>query len=113
MKKITRSCNNCGQCCNETPCVIALVLVSGSKKGARCPALEQHDDKFLCGFYLDPFRYYNIDWASNISDKNLINHINNTIIKDIPKAIGSAFSGKCDTNYGTGTKDLRIPVKFI
>jgi hypothetical protein len=49
-------CNNCGQCCAEVLCPLA-VGVFGEPWDRQCPALEPDGERFNCGLVVHPMVY--------------------------------------------------------
>ena len=104
-----RDCNNCGRCCDETPCNLSLTIVADSDFGKPCPALERHGEQYLCGLYLDTLKY--VDEAKY---EALPSYLQSELRADkIPTLLDSAFSNQCNSHFGLGEKDYRIPIHFV
>lgn len=54
------ACNNCGRCCLKYQCPTSVAMFG---KTARCPALEQDGERYLCGLVASPGRYQPIRTA--------------------------------------------------
>lgn len=48
-------CNNCGECCKEGLCQIAILFIGTHYK--KCPVLYKDGDRYLCGAIVDPKKY--------------------------------------------------------
>lgn len=48
-------CNGCGLCCLAEPCPLGQIIFG--KQSGRCPALEDHGERFACGLVVDPAKY--------------------------------------------------------
>lgn len=100
---MNRSCNNCGRCCNETPCRVALALIYDADFGKPCPALERHGEEYLCGMALDINKYaYN--------KANIPSYVS---LESIAIKMKQEFLGVCDSKFGNSEIDQRIPIHQI
>ncbi len=102
-----RPCNQCGRCCHETPCQIG-VDYTESIEGAPCRALVRIQNGYSCDIYRNPERYVDLEWAAG--DKAIEERYKVNFAELIRERFRPMMVGECDSVFGQGDEDLRIPI---
>ncbi len=108
-----RACNQCGRCCAETPCPVALAHIKNAKHDEKCPALERHGNTYLCGLFLNGRDYIDFSWMEPLKNEIEPEKLDAMIEKQIQSVanwVSGAFRNECDSIYGIGPQDRRIPL---
>lgn len=107
-----RACNKCGQCCHQQPCFVGLYDVKGAEDNKPCPALERDGDDYLCGVLTHPFDVIDWNWLG-INPEASEQRAKVAYIEVLQRVIRSSMTRICDSHYGNGSDDMRIPVHIM
>ncbi len=102
-----RPCNQCGRCCYETPCQIGIDYAN-STEGQPCNALVREGEVYHCHIYRHPEMYVDLEWA--MGDKAIEQRYIENFSKLIKERFKPMMVNQCDSVYGQGEDDRRIPV---
>ncbi len=111
-QKYPRPCNNCGRCCHECPCIIALEII-GAKENEPCHALERHGDKYLCGLITQPERYVAESMLAGKENHKNYGDVLSYAASTIKEKMLSGSGVGCDSVFGDGWLDYRIPIHLV
>ena len=109
---IIRECNHCGRCCHEELCAIAQVYLEEDNNVQACPALVRAGDDYLCGLYLEPEKFVPTTWLDGLSD-DVLETAKHSYFSQIKDLFESTFRNECDSVFGQGKDDLRIPIHLV